>query len=403
MRPAIILYIFCSVLGLSNILQAQPEDNRSMTDSTVNFHIYDPYNRFFTPPETPETSGLICFKGKLWTHNDSGNIPAIYAIDTVSGQLTQTITIQGAVNKDWEDITQDDHYIYIGDFGNNFGDRRDLAIYIIKKSDIPASGNATVRSDKITFKYADQATYKALDHYNDFDCEALVSCDGSLYLFSKNWISNKTRIYRMPAVPGNYTIEPVGEFDTYGIITGADYIPGQLALIGKRGIFPFIWLFHTRSPENISVKNGTRIDLPFRYGAQMEGIAFTDSLTIWISSEQKKTGAWFCSLNSSLPPKQSDFFAEWASMLENWEVTILEVTKSSKKYFAVDITALSFSSITLKILNKTHKVVTYRLAGYDRHMGKIYLKLDVSSLPKGEYTVMIISGEAESYRKISIF
>jgi hypothetical protein len=57
----------------------------------------------------------------------------------------------------------------------------------------------------------------------------------------------------------------------------------------------------------------------------------------------------------------------------------------------------------MRILNKTHKVVAFKLAGYDRHMGKLYLKLDVSKLPKGEYTVMIMSGEAESYRKISIF
>lgn len=392
-----------SVLCLAMTVMAQPEDHRSLEDSLLNFHIYDPVNRFLVPRETPEASGLLFYKGNLWTHNDSGNTPALFALDTLTGKVMQTITLKGANNGDWEDIAHDEDHFYIGDFGNNLGDRRDLVIYKVRKSEIPVSGDATVSCEKISFRYADQSTFKPLDRYNDFDCEAMVASEENLYLYSKNWVNNKTRIYKISKMPGNYTIEPVSEFDSYGIITGADYKNGQLALIGSRNRFPFIWLFNTTSPENISTSNGIRIDLPFQSAAQIEGVAFTDSLTIWLSSEQKKNDTWFMSLSTTLPPKEADFFAEWASMLENWQVTWLEEPKSSKKYFAVDVTALSFSSIRLKILNKAHKPVFFRYAGYDRHMGKIYLKLDVTTLMKGEYQVMIISGEAESHRKISIF
>ena len=68
----------------------------------------------FTLPETvAESSGAIFFNGKLITHNDSGNENRLYEVDTISGAITRTVTITNAENKDWEDIAQDEEYIYI--------------------------------------------------------------------------------------------------------------------------------------------------------------------------------------------------------------------------------------------------------------------------------------------------
>jgi len=76
-----------------------------------------------------ETSGLIYYDNKLITHNDSGNAAELYEINSVNGSITRTITISNATNIDWEDIAQDDTYIYIGDIGNNSGSRTDLKFY----------------------------------------------------------------------------------------------------------------------------------------------------------------------------------------------------------------------------------------------------------------------------------
>ena len=81
------------------------------------------------PDTVSETSGLIFHNGKLITHNDSGGRPELYEIDTTSLEITRTVTIENIENIDWEDIAQDDTHIYIGDFGNNGGDRTDLKIY----------------------------------------------------------------------------------------------------------------------------------------------------------------------------------------------------------------------------------------------------------------------------------
>ena len=77
-----------------------------------------------------ETSGLELINGNFLTLNDSGDEPALYAFDSKGKNLTK-ILIKGALNRDWESLAKDDKYIYIGDIGNNKGNRKDLKIYLI--------------------------------------------------------------------------------------------------------------------------------------------------------------------------------------------------------------------------------------------------------------------------------
>ena len=86
--------------------------------------------------EIQETSGLLFVGDELWTHNDSGNENRLYQLDTMTGAVLREVLIANAENEDWEDITQDNQYIYIGDFGNNEGTRTDLRIYRILKSSL---------------------------------------------------------------------------------------------------------------------------------------------------------------------------------------------------------------------------------------------------------------------------
>src|SRR5690606_37719118 len=53
-----------------------------------------------------EASGLVAshrYPGFLYAHNDSGGDPAVFMIDTL-GHYHATIQLEGAENKDWEDI-----------------------------------------------------------------------------------------------------------------------------------------------------------------------------------------------------------------------------------------------------------------------------------------------------------
>jgi len=53
-----------------------------------------------------EISGAVASRknpGILWVHNDSGDLPRLYAIST-AGELIGIYTITGAKARDWEDI-----------------------------------------------------------------------------------------------------------------------------------------------------------------------------------------------------------------------------------------------------------------------------------------------------------
>ena len=108
------------------------------------------------PYKISESSGLVFTDGKLWTHNDRGGFPWIFNIDTSTCKIKQTVVVDNFPNVDWEDITADSTHIYIGDFGNNYGMRKDLKILIIEKSDIGNKPIVHVNAKAINFIYRDQ-------------------------------------------------------------------------------------------------------------------------------------------------------------------------------------------------------------------------------------------------------
>lgn len=94
------------------------------------------------PSPLTEASGLVRGSGNFWwSHNDSGDGPFLYAIDS-KGKLLGKVEVQGAKNKDWEDIAAGpclgtlfkERCLYIGDIGDNaFWRRDDDAIYVVRE------------------------------------------------------------------------------------------------------------------------------------------------------------------------------------------------------------------------------------------------------------------------------
>ena len=167
---------------------------------------------------------LFFFNGKLITHNDSGDNAKLYEIDTISGSISRSIAITNANNIDWEDISQDDTHIYIADIGNNNGNRNDLKIYKILKSDYISSTNIT--AEVISFSYDDQSDFTSQPNNTNFDAEAITIYQGQILIFTKNWIDFKTNVYVVPTIVGNYSAEKVSSYDPQGLITGVSYNAG---------------------------------------------------------------------------------------------------------------------------------------------------------------------------------
>jgi hypothetical protein len=171
------------------------------------------------PNEIMESSGLINLDDRIITHNDSGGEAALFEIDRSSGMVLRKVVIENATNTDWEDICNDEDYIYIGDFGNNNGNRTDLKIYKISQEDYFNSD--TVQAEELNFNYQDQLNFSNQVYATNYDAEALISKDDSLYLFSKNWGNFKSTVYALSKNENYQELTAVDTINTSGLITGA--------------------------------------------------------------------------------------------------------------------------------------------------------------------------------------
>lgn len=236
-----------------------------------------------------ETSGLLYFNNLLWTFNDSGGKNELYAIDTLSGNICKTIVIANAPNNDWEDIAQNTEHIFIGDFGNNLGIRTNLCILSIDKKDIDTSKIiSNVIAKKITFQFPGAPLAIPADKHN-FDCEAMVVTNDSIYLFSKNRLDTKTNLYSLSSKPGNNKVNLLGTFDSQGKITGADLdtFNNKLILTGYTGKHvSFMWIFTNFEGANFFKSKKQKII--FEQDIPNEGICFYTNNEIVVSCETKK-------------------------------------------------------------------------------------------------------------------
>lgn len=273
-----------------------------LVNSTLIVYQTDRYKPQFIadlPVKIKETSGLVFFNGQLWTLNDSGNQPEIYQIDSANGSILRTVVIRNSVNTDWESITQDDSSVYIGDFGNNAGNRKNLRIIKIGKTDLLNLESDTLKAAYIHFMYPDQAHFPVAVNKNNFDCEAFFFHNDSLHLFSKDWADLNTRHYVIPTGTGRYKARLAEQFHADGLITDACInAKGNVVLLGykntsRRSYTCFAWLLSGYEGsaffggKNIRVELGSALHL-----GQAEGIVLKNDNTGWISSESILSG-WF--------------------------------------------------------------------------------------------------------------
>lgn len=244
--------------------------------------------------EITETSGLIYFGGNFWTINDSGNPAILYMFDSLTGKILHRTYISNQINNDWEELTQDETHIYIGDFGNNRGSRTDLNILKIAKKDMNLNGESdTVTAEVIRFVMKDQTNFNNTGQNHDYDMEAFCVMGDSLHLFSKNWVDGKSRHYVCPAQPGNWELLPAETLDVNGQITGACYRNGVVILTGynKGGMGSFLYLMWDFRNYRLMNGNRRRIDcgnalIP----GQNEAVCFNGN-TMYMSSEKQISNA----------------------------------------------------------------------------------------------------------------
>ncbi len=240
------------------------------------------------PNDLQESSGLAIESEQVfWSHNDSGGASTLTAFDS-AGVALRTLNIINAVNVDWEELAQDDAgNLYIGDIGNNTNERQDLTIYRI-----PAPTSIltdTVSAEIIQVSYTDQTAFPPAPASFDFDMEAMIWLNDSLYFFSKNRtdpFDGYTRMYGIPAVPGIQVAIVMDSFYTgpgpkeLWWVTAADISPdaSQLVLLSSDKL----WHFSCFTAPRFFEGRVAQFNFPL---TQKEAIAFRSDSSLLLTDE----------------------------------------------------------------------------------------------------------------------
>lgn len=149
-------------------------------------------------PTNLEASGLAVSRrnpGLLWTHNDSGGEPVLFALG-LDGALRGSVRLAGVVNRDWEDVTaftlDGRSWLLAAETGDNYAQFAQCALHVVAEPAAaaldPAKPLVLPPDYTIHFVYEDGPR----------DCEAVAvdEHERAVYLLTKRDYPN--RLYRLP-------------------------------------------------------------------------------------------------------------------------------------------------------------------------------------------------------------
>ncbi len=337
-----------------------------------------------------ETSGLVFWNNTLWSHNDDTD-NKLYSIDTATATVLQSYTLTNTINKDWEEISQDSNYIYVGDFGNNSnGNRTDLHILRVEKNSLLF--NAPV-IDTIYFSYSNQTNFTATGANNtNFDCEAFLITADSIYLFTKQWIAEKTSVYVLPKTIGTHIAQLRSTINIQGLATGITYLESKRAAVicgYSKTLQPFFYLLYDFKNNDFANGNKRKISVNLGFH-QIEGIATTNGLKYYASNEN------FVTL--SVPQKLHTF--DLTNFLGIYINGITTHISSSKKQQSISVfpnpaNELLQLNITNELLGNVCRIYDFNGKNIlNIELNNILTMINIKSFSAGAY-IIYIEGQNE--------
>ena len=253
-------------------------------------------------PKLKELSGLVFVNDStLIAHNDGGNEPILYFLNR-GGIIYHECFITNAKNIDWEDICFDGKdRIFIGDFGNNQNQRKDL--HILEVSLTKAQISDSVSCVKHPFAYPDQQEFPPKPSGKYYDAEAMV------YFANKVWVFTKNRTEPFDGLSKVYSIVCDGERTSCieesplqigkvgwwkDAVTGADLVGNKCYLLTYDRV-----LIYGVEGSSLRFKSQHRIE-PV---TQKEAIAVDSKGAIIVGDEISKLwgGGFFTQINPAHP------------------------------------------------------------------------------------------------------
>ncbi|QCW98632.1 hypothetical protein FGM00_00285 [Aggregatimonas sangjinii] len=242
------------------------------------------------PSSLDENSGIAMFNDStVWLIEDKGNGDNIYKVNH-KGEIIQKLEVKNAKNGDWEDLaTNSNGNLYIGDFGNNDNNRKNLTIYKLPNPETEPGDK--IDAKKIKFRYPEQKDFPAKKEDRVFDAEAFFHYGQNLYIFTKNDgnpFTGETSIYRVIDKKGKQDAKLVGRLNicldwNTCRITSADISPNgkTIVLLG----YGKLWRLTDFTLNDFSGVTIEEFDLGIR--TQLESVCFSDNDTLFLSDEKR--------------------------------------------------------------------------------------------------------------------
>lgn len=257
--------IFSFILFFSFSLLFACSKSNPQTETPPEGFVEKPENIALKNGMINEASGIADSKlnaGYLWVQQDSGNPPLIYLLKH-DGTITDSISVDIAGNRDWEDIVLSGDQLYIGDIGDNNTVYPDYAIYRFNE---PTLGTKKVTTlDRILFQYPD----------GSHDAEAFLVDPNTkdIYIITKR--DAKSKVYKL-AYPQNRSTmnDAVFVMDLgFNMVVSAAMSPDQKEIIIKT--YSSLYHYTKNATDNISVALATvPTTLDYQVEVQGEAISF---------------------------------------------------------------------------------------------------------------------------------
>lgn len=247
----------------------------------------------FADKRISESSGVAPSRrtpGLLWTHDDSGEPPYLFATDT-TGAVRGTFSVTGARNLDWEDIALGpcgrSACLYLADTGDNSERRSVVVLYRVPEPTLPDRRPKQVRptapAQAVTFRYPD----------GPHDVEAMwVAPNGDVHLVSKGR-TGRVRHYRVRAASWTsgrpVTAEllealPVPVRSRLDYVTGAALSPDE-RIVAVRS-YASVYFFYALGNGRLALPPEPRACDVRALGIQGEGVSWLDRDVLVLTSER---------------------------------------------------------------------------------------------------------------------
>lgn len=273
-----------------------------------------------------ESSGLAVSRradGVLWTHNDSGDGPVIYAFGS-DGRVLRAVEVDGAEARDWEDMDAGpcpgaaeaatneaarradgadpvdaaeatdrgviaaipSRCLYLADTGDNGRGRDVLTVYVVDEPDPASPATEIPLRARLRFSYPDER----------HDAEMLaVHPDGTLVVVTKGRtgsidlftldaasVAEAVAADRVVTLPAGRRLPIVPDWDLERVVTGGSFSPdgSTLAVRTYTEIFFLPWPLRAAGDEV-----GSRCFVG-RLQVGGESLAYADDSVILLTSEE---------------------------------------------------------------------------------------------------------------------